>query len=315
MKGTQKQTKKDYLTLNKINVNAGLISWYKVELVKLVKLMSKIYEKELLSLFTEKSSKEQLEEIKYATDDSIGSQSRILLNKLNKVYSEYYDKKSKKVSESMVTKTEKIVRKSMELSFYALMSKLNKENYEGVEILKKLVSQFSPETLNNKSKFIKAFSLNKKLYSEVNENLKKTIIMNNSELIKSLQQQYHREISQSVYQCIVDGKPRENLIKLIKQAGAKTTRRARLIADDQVNKAHSVIYRQELKQSGITKAKWVHLGGGKTDRKTHIEKAPRGLNGAIYDLTKGIYDPQVDKFIFPAELPFCRCIGVPIVEV
>lgn len=315
MKGTQKQTEKNYLTLNRINVNAGVISWYETELVRLVKLMCKTYEQKILSLYSQKSSKEQLKEIKYATDDSIGSQSRILLNKLNKTYQDYYDKQAKKKSEGMLARTEKALKKSLEVSFYSFMSKLSKEKYEGLEILKNLVSQFSPEVLNNKTKFIKAFSLNKKLYSEVKENLKKTIIMNNSELIKSLQQQYHREISQAVYQCIVDGKPRENLIELIKQAGTKTKRRARLIADDQVNKAHSVLYRQELKDKGITKAKWIHLGGGKTDRKTHITKEPKGLNGAIYDLTKGIYDPAVKKMIFPAELPFCRCIGVPIVEV
>lgn len=113
----KKQT--EYLTLNKINVNAGLISWYVKELTKLVKVMCKVYEKKIISLY--QSNKQQIEQIKYATDDSIGSQSRILLNKLNKTYNEYYDKKSKKVSESMVTKTEKIIRKGMELSIYALM--------------------------------------------------------------------------------------------------------------------------------------------------------------------------------------------------
>lgn len=314
MKGTQKQTEKNYLTLNRINVNAGVISWYESELVRLVKLMCKTYEKEIVSLYNHKSSKEQLKEIKYATDDSIGSQSRILLNKLNKVYSDYYDKKGKVKSEGMVSRVEKALKKSFEMSFYTFISKLGKD-YEGNQVIKKLISQFSPETLNNKAKFIKAFSLKNKIYSEVSENIKKTTIMNNTELIKSLQQQYHREISQSVYQCIIDGKPQKELISLIKQSGAKTIRRARLIADDQVNKTHSILYRQELKQNGIKKMRWFHLGGGKTDRKTHITKAPKGLNGAIFDITKGVYDPAVKKFIFPSELSFCRCIAQPIVEV
>lgn len=313
MKGTQKQTEKNYLTLNKINVNAGIISWYETELVRLVKLMCKSYEDKILSLYNQKTTKQQLKEIKYATDDSIGSQSRILLNKLNKIYQEYYDKKAKKASEGMIAKIEKALKKSMEISLYAFISKLDIN--KGSEVIKKLLSQFSPEVLNNKQKFIKAFSLKKKLYSEVSENIKKTTIMNNVELIKSIQQQYHREISQSIYDSIVNGRPQKELIELIKVSGNKTVRRARLIANDQVNKAHSILYRQELKQNGITKAKWIHLGGGKTDRKTHIEKAPRGLNGAIFDLVKGIYDPAVDKFIQPAELPFCRCISVPIVEV
>ncbi|MBR2505961.1 MAG: hypothetical protein IKB70_03380 [Bacilli bacterium] len=301
---TKKTDQKNYLTLNKINVNAGVISWYRSELVKLVKLMCKTYEQKILSLYTDKSSKQQLKEIKYATDDSIGSQSRILLNKLNKVYSEYYDKKGKVKSEGMVAKVEKALKKSFEMSFYAFVSKLGKD-YEGSSVIKRIISQFSPETLNNKQKFLKAFALKEKVYSEVSENIKKTTIMNNTELIKSLQQQYHREISQCVYQSIIDGKPQKELVSLIKQAGAKTTRRANLIASDQVNKAHSVLYRQELKQHGIKKMRWIHLGGGKTDRKTHITNAPKGLNGAIFDVTKGLYDPSVNKYIFPAELPFC----------
>lgn len=313
MKGTQKQTEKNYLTLNRINVNAGVISWYEAELVRLVKLMCKTYEQKILSLY--KSNKKQIEEIKYATDDSIGSQSRILLNKLNKAYQEYFDKNAKKKSEGMLARTEKALKKSLETSFYMLLSKLDKNSYEGSDIIKKLLSQFSPEVLNNKQKFLKAWTLKSKIYSQVNTNIKKTIITNNVELIKSIQQQYHREISQSIYDSIINGRPQNELLEMIKVSGQKTTRRARLIARDQVNKAHSVLYRQELKQNGIKKAKWIHVGGGKTDRKTHITKAPKGLNGAIYDLTKGVYDPTVKKMIFPAELPFCRCVSVPIVEV
>lgn len=305
----KKQT--EYLTLNKINVNAGLISWYVKELTKLVKVMCKVYEKKIISLY--QSNKQQIKEIKYATDDNIGSQSRILLNKLNKTYNEYYDKKSKKVSETMVSKTEKLLRKSLEVSFYTLLKKID-EKKEG-SVIKNLLSQFSPEVLNDKQKFVKAFSLKNKLFSQVNNEIKKTMIMNNVELIKSIHQQYHREISQSIYDSVINGRPQKQLIEMIKNSGAKTARRARLIAIDQVNKTHSVLYRQELKENGIKKAKWVHIGGGKTDRKTHITKAPKGLNGAIFDLTKGIYDPTVKKMIFPAELPFCRCMSIPIVEV
>lgn len=307
----EKKQTTDFIPLKTINVNAGLKAWYKRELIKLVNVMVKVYEKQIISLY--KSSKEQIKDIKYATDDSVGSQSRILLNKLNRVYSKYYDEKSVETSEAMVKKTEKLLKKSLELSFYSIISKL--EDKEENNVIKKLFSQFSPEILNNKEKFIKAFSLKTKLYSQVGDNIKKTIIMNNAELIKTIQQQYHKEISQQVYECIVNGKPQKELESMIKVVGNKTARRARLIADDQCNKAHSVLYRQELKQNGITKAKWIHIGGGRTDRKTHIDKSPRGLNGAIFDLKKGIYDPAVQKFIQPAELPFCRCIAMPIVEV
>ena len=307
----KKTDQKKYITLNKTNVNAGLVSWYRTELTNLVNKMYKIYEKQILKLF--KENKEQIKQIRYATDDNIGSQARILLNKLDRAYSEYYDNKGKKVSEAMVEKTSKLLQTSFEVSFYSFLKKLDKKADGGV--IAKVLSQFSPDIMSDKAKFVKAFSLKKKLYNQVATNLKKTMIMNNVELIKSIHQQFHREISQSVYDCIVNGRPQKELISMIKTCGQKTTRRANLIATDQVNKTHSVLYRQELKQNGITKARWIHIGGGKTDRKTHIAKAPNGLNGAIFDLTKGIYDKAVNKFIQPAELPFCRCQAEPILEV
>lgn len=307
---TQKQTK-DFITLKTVNANAGLRVWYVKELVKLVNVMCKVYEKKIISLY--KSNKEQIKEI--AMDDNIGSQSRILLNKLNKIYGDYYNNKSKKVSEDMVKKTEKMLRKALEASFYSIVSKLADEESEESKVIKGIFSQFSPEVLHNKEKFMKAFTVNKRLYYQVDNELKKTITMNNAELIQSIQQEYHKKVSQQVYECIVNGKSEKELVDMLRVAGAKTKRRATLIARDQVDKAHSVLYRQELKQNGITKAKWIHIGGGKTDRKTHIDKAPRGLNGAIFDIKKGIYDPAVNKYIQPAELPFCRCSLIPIVEV
>lgn len=306
----KKQTK-DFITLKAINVNAGLKAWYKKEFIKLVKVMVKGYESKLISLY--KSSKEQIKNI--AMDDNIGSQARILLNKLNKAYTKYYDDKSKEASESMVKKTEKLLKNTLEASFFSIVSKLADKDTQENRVIKELFSQFSPEVLSNKEKFMKAFTVNKRLFYQVNNEVKKTIIMNNAELIKSIQQEYHKNISQQVYECIVNGKPQTALEEMIKTVGDKTKRRARLIADDQINKAHSVLYRQELKQNGITKAKWIHIGGGKTDRKTHVTNAPKGLNNAIFDIKKGIYDPSVQKYVQPAELPFCRCSMIPIVEV
>lgn len=311
----EKEKKKKYITLNRINLNAGLISWYEKELIKLVKLMCKVYEDKLLSLY--QSKKEQIKKIKYAQDDNsinIGTKSKELLNKLNDVYSQYYDKKGKEKSDLMVTKVERALKKQLEASFYLFFSKLASEKPED-KIFKQFISQFSPEVLNNKEKFIKAFTLKVKPFREINEQIKQTIIMNNTELIKSIHQQYHKEVSQSIYDVIVNGKPSKDLKEQLLKCGAKTRRRADLIAHDQINKTHSLFYLQELKQAGITKAKWVHIGGGKTDRVTHITATPYGLNNGIFDITKGMYDPAVKKFIFPAELPFCRCQAIALAGV
>lgn len=305
----KKQAEK-YITLNRINVNAGVVSWYEKQLVALVNLMCKTYEDKILSLY--KSNKEQIKEIKYATDDNVGSQYRIIIDKLDRIYSEYFDKKGKQKSEKMVKKVSDVLKTNLEVSFYSFISDL--EKIAETAPIRKVLSQFSPEVLNNKKKFIKAFSLKNKMYSNINEQVKKTVITNNVELVKSIQGEYHKKISQSLYDTIINGRPQSELVKAIKEAGVKTRRRASLIARDQVNKTHGILYRQQLKENGVKKAKWVHVGGGKTDRKTHIDKYPKGLNNGIFDLSKGMYDPAVDKYIYPAELPFCRCMAVPIFE-
>ena len=314
-----KKTKKNYITLNTTNkVNAGVIAQYQRELLKLVQQMISTYTKELLGMY--KSNKEEIRQI--AQDESIAEQYKKKMEQLNQAYQQYFAKYGQQKAESMVKQTAAIQQRSFIKEYAKLMfvlmntNQVRPEDKVFVEFMK---TQFAPQnfmpTKAGKEAFMKAFTLNTKAYSEVAETIKQTTITNNVELIKSIHQQYHREVSQALYDSIINGKPTKSIVELLKQAGAKTKRRARLIARDQVHKIHETLHLQELKQVGITKAKWIHLGGGKTDRKTHVTKAPEGLNGGIFDISKGIYDPAVNKYIKPAELPFCRCTAVAIVEI
>ena len=311
--------KKKYITLNTTNkVNAGVVAQYQRELLKLVQQMISTYTKELLGMY--KSNKEEIKQI--AQDESIAEQYKKKMEQLNQAYQQYFAKYGQQKAESMVKQTAAIQQRSFIKEYPKLMfvlmntNQIRPEDKVFVEFMK---TQFAPQnfmpTKAGKEAFLKAFTLNTRAYSEVAETIKQTTITNNVELIKSIHQQYHREVSQALYDSIINGKPTKSIVELLKQAGAKTKRRARLIARDQVHKIHETLHLQELKQVGITKAKWIHLGGGKTDRKTHVTRAPEGLNGGIFDISKGIYDPAVNKYIKPAELPFCRCTAVAIVEI
>lgn len=311
--------KKKYITLNTTNkVNAGVIAQYQRELLKLVQQMISTYTKELLGMY--KSNKEEIRQI--AQDESIAEQYKKKMEQLNQAYQQYFAKYGQQKAESMVKQTAAIQQRSFLKEYAKLMfvlmntNQVRPEDKVFVEFMK---TQFAPQnfmpTKAGKEAFLKAFTLNTRAYSEVAETIKQTTITNNVELIKSIHQQYHREVSQALYDSIINGKPTKSIVELLKQAGAKTKRRARLIARDQVHKIHETLHLQELKQVGVTKAKWIHLGGGKTDRKTHVTKAPEGLNGGIFDISKGIYDPAVNKYIKPAELPFCRCTAVAVVEI
>lgn len=314
-----KNKQKKFITLNTTNkVNAGVIAQYQRELLKLVQQMISTYTKELLGMY--KSNKEEIRQI--AQDESIAEQYKKKMEQLNQAYQQYFAKYGQQKAESMVKQTAAIQQRSFLKEYAKLMfvlmntNQVRPEDKVFVEFMK---TQFAPQnfmpTKAGKEAFMKAFTLNTRAYSEVAETIKQTTITNNVELIKSIHQQYHREVSQALYDSIINGKPTKSIVELLKQAGAKTKRRARLIARDQVHKIHETLHLQELKQVGVTKAKWIHLGGGKTDRKTHVTRAPEGLNGGIFDISKGIYDPAVNKYIKPAELPFCRCTAVAVVEI
>lgn len=311
--------KKKFITLNTTNkVNAGVIAQYQRELLKLVQQMIFTYTKELLDMY--KSNKEEIRQI--AQDESIAEQYKKKMEQLNQAYQQYFAKYGQQKAESMVKQTAAIQQRSFLKEYAKLMFVLMNTNQirpEDKVFVEFMRTQFAPQnfmpTKAGKEAFLKAFTLNTRAYSEVAETIKQTTITNNVELIKSIHQQYHREVSQALYDSIINGKPTKSIVELLKQAGAKTKRRARLIARDQVHKIHETLHLQELKQVGVTKAKWIHLGGGKTDRKTHVTRAPEGLNGGIFDISKGIYDPAVNKYIKPAELPFCRCTAVAVVEI
>lgn len=312
--------KKKYITLNSSQVNAGVITQYTRALLKLVKQMTTTYTKELLAMY--KDNEQEVKEIRTATDESLAEQYQKRLAMLDEVYAKYFTKYGKQAAEEMVAKTARLQQTSFVKEYAKLMfvlmntNQVRPEDKVFVEFMKK---QFAPQnfmpTPEGKKAFMEAFLLNTKPYNEIAETIKQTTITNNVELIKSIHQQYHREVSQALYDSIINGKPTKTVVEALKQAGAKTKRRAKLIARDQVHKIHEALHLQELKQVGVTKAKWIHLGGGKTDRKTHITKAPEGLNGGIFDISKGIYDPAVNKYIKPAELPFCRCTAVAVVEI
>ena len=311
--------KKKFITLNTTNKpNAGAIAQYQRELLKLVQQMISTYTKELLGMY--KSNKEEIRQI--AQDESIAEQYKKKMEQLNQAYAQYFAKYGQQKAQAMVNQTAAIQQRNFLKEYAKLMFVLMNTNQvrpEDKVFIEFMRTQFAPQnfmpTKAGYNAFMKAFTLNTKPFNEIAETIKQTTITNNVELIKSIHQQYHREVSQALYDSIINGKPTKTVVEALKQAGAKTKRRARLIARDQVHKIHEALHLQELKQVGVTKAKWIHLGGGKTDRKTHITKAPAGLNGGIFDISKGMYDPAVDKYIKPAELPFCRCTAVAVVEI
>ena len=80
--------------------------------------------------------------------------------------------------------------------------------------------------------------------------------------------------------------------------------RAKRVALDQVNKINAGVQAENSLALGMNKGVWIHVPGQYESRITH----ERDLNGKEFDITRGIYDPEVREYIMPAQLPYCRCI-------
>jgi len=148
-------------------------------------------------------------------------------------------------------------------------------------------------------------------------------------LIRSIPQKYFADVQGAVMRSVSAGRDLESLVKEIgpkvdlkrinqgrkpgeaqKSYAARTARRAAFIARDQNNKMTAVFTRVRQQEAGISRAIWVHSGGGKEPRPSHVAAGRRKQE---YDVTEGWYDPDVEKHIFPGELPNCRCVSRAVI--
>ena len=91
---------KNQITSSRLNVNAGIMSWYVKELKKLVKSMTKECTKELADIY-----KKLGYQTEFAQDDSISSQARIALNALYIKYFTKFSEKSKRLIRKLLKDT------------------------------------------------------------------------------------------------------------------------------------------------------------------------------------------------------------------
>jgi len=129
-------------------------------------------------------------------------------------------------------------------------------------------------------------------------------------LIRSIPQQYLTQVEGLVMRSVQTGRDLGQLTKDLQEQFGVTRRRAATIARDQNNKATASMTRVRQVQLGITEAIWVHSGGGKHPRPTHMKA---GRDGVRYDVSKGWLDPAIGKRILPGELINCRCISRPVI--
>lgn len=135
-------------------------------------------------------------------------------------------------------------------------------------------------------------------------------VQTNVNLIRSIPQQYLKDVSQQVWDTVTTTGDMNALTEGIQKVYSVTQHRASFIARDQNNKAKASFEQTRRIELGITEAVWQHSGGGKEFRPTHLKA---GQLRTVYNILKGWWDKAVGKFILPGEEINCRCTSSAII--
>lgn len=154
------------------------------------------------------------------------------------------------------------------------------------------------------------FSVEFKLTPAMRDVLGATVNQNVA-LIKSIPQQYLTQVEGIVMRSVQTGRDLGQLTSDLQTQLGVTKRRAAFIALDQNNKATAALTRARQIEAGITEAVWVHSGGGRHPRPSHLKA---GREKQRFDVTKGWYDPDEKKNIWPGELINCRCVSRSVIK-
>lgn len=121
-------------------------------------------------------------------------------------------------------------------------------------------------------------------------------------LIKSIPQQYLKDVEGVVWRGALRGGDMNLISKEIRAKYGVSTRRAALIARDQIAKSKSVFENERRRELQITQAVWKHSHAGRTPRPSHVK-----MDGKTFDINKGMYDSDEGRWVQPGELINCRC--------
>lgn len=135
----------------------------------------------------------------------------------------------------------------------------------------------------------------------------RSVIAENINLIRSIPQQYLKDVQSRVWSSAMKGGDLHKLSVDLKANYGVTQKRAAFIARDQSAKAKAVVEAAHRQELGITHAIWQHSSAGKEPRPTHVAQ-----DGKRFELRTGWFDPDANgrgkgEYVWPGTLINCRC--------
>lgn len=138
----------------------------------------------------------------------------------------------------------------------------------------------------------------------------RTKVQENVSLIKSIQQDYHKDVEGIVLRSFAAGRDLKTMSDEIRSKGDVSKRRAAFIARDQSNKATAQMNAARQRELGIDRAVWIHSSAGKEPRPKHVTA---GRERWEFDPNVGIDFGDGFGFVRPGEAINCRCISRSII--
>ncbi len=145
------------------------------------------------------------------------------------------------------------------------------------------------------------------------DDIRTATVNQNVGLIKSIASEHLSDVQGLVMRSVQEGRDLATLTNALEKQYGITRRRAALIARDQNNKATAAITRVRQQELGLTKAIWVHSGGGKEPRPRHLAFAAGRLGGPIYDINEGARIADDGGYTWPGVEINCRCVSRPVI--
>lgn len=146
-------------------------------------------------------------------------------------------------------------------------------------------------------------------------------VAQNVSLIKSIPQEYHKQIEGTVMRSISPGgagagtitqeiRASNKMMQAIQDYGFKAEKRAKFIARDQTAKITSELSVERMKSAKVTRMRWNHSGGGAEPRELHL-----ALDGKEFDIDDPpVIDSRTGERGWAGVLPNCRCFMTPVIN-
>jgi SPP1 gp7 family putative phage head morphogenesis protein len=138
----------------------------------------------------------------------------------------------------------------------------------------------------------------------------KSVVAENVSLIKTIAQEYLRNVEGSVMRSITTGRGLQDLVPALETYEGYTHRKAKNVALDQTRKTYNAINRDRMTGIGVKRFMWIHSGGGAEPRPLHV--AYNGQTFAFND--PPVIDEKTGERGIPGQAINCKCTMAPVFD-